>query len=459
MNRLPLRWQLACLTAALVGIVLAGAGGAASWHLYREGMEDLNDDIRFVANSLFAAVEEAQGEVDWSNPRQARQILPLANHLYLIEVARPGGEMLYRTRELIDSPLPSPPAGQEFIDVRLNRRLMRVGEFTNGQLVLRVAMGMRAVAQARADSLRGYLIAGPIILLLVAAGSWWIAKRALSPVESIAAGAEQITARHLEKRLPVPAANDELRRLTNVLNHMIDRLEASFRQATRFTADASHELKTPLTIIRGELESALRTGGFAPSQEKLLVNLLEETERLSRILEGLLLLSRADAGHLRVQPARVDLTEQLRELLEDAEILASPAGITIKSYLPERAELLADTNFLRQLLLNLLDNAIKYNEPKGLVEVRLERDGGSWLVKVGNTGPGIGPADAEHLFDRFYRGDEARNATRPGHGLGLSICREIARAHGGEIKLHVSRPGWTEFCVDLPVEVRPGALP
>src|SRR5438045_9281523 len=116
---------------------------------------------------------------------------------------------------------------------------------------------------------------------------------------------------------------------------MIDGLEASFRQAMRFTADASHELKTPLTIIRGELESALRTGGYAPGQEKLLVNLLEETERLSRIVEGLLLLSRADAGHLRVQTARLDLAEQLRELLEDAEILAVPSEIATESRLPD----------------------------------------------------------------------------------------------------------------------------
>jgi heavy metal sensor kinase len=327
---------------------------------------------------------------------------------------------------------------------------MRIGEFRGRGLILRAAVGMRALSGARADSLRGYLIAGPIILVVVAAGGWWIARRALLPVESITATAEQITARRLDQRLPVPTAKDELRRLTNVLNRMIDGLEASFRQATRFTADASHELKTPLTIIRGELESALREGGYAPGQERLLINLLEETERLSRITERLLLLSRADAGHLRVDTLPVDLAELLRELMEDAEILGARAEVSIEECLPEAAWVAGDANFLRQLLLNLLDNAVKYNEPGGRVELRLQRQGPHWQVTVGNTGAGIGSQAAAHLFDRFYRGDESRNGKRPGHGLGLSICREIARAHGGEVSLQVSRAGWTEFCLELP---------
>ena len=313
--------------------------------------------------------------------------------------------------------------------------------------------------EAKADLLRGYLIVGPVLLLVVAAGGWWIAAHALRPVESIVAGAEHITAQRLDQRLPVPVANDELRRLTDVLNHMIDRLEASFRQATRFTADASHELKTPLTIIRGELESALRERGLTHAQEKLLVNLLEETERLSRITEGLLLLSRADAGHLRLELRPVDLSALLLELLEDAEILAAPAGISIEQEIAAPAEVAGDANFLRQLLLNLLDNAIKYNERSGRVLLALERAGENWLVRVGNTGPGISEHNQGQIFDRFYRGDGARNRGQAGHGLGLSICREIARAHGGEIRLAPRREGWTEFQVMLPISATERSSP
>jgi signal transduction histidine kinase len=144
--------------------------------------------------------------------------------------------------------------------------------------------------------------------------------------------------------------------------------------------------------------------------------------------------------------------ELLYELFEDAEILAAPRDIAIEPHLPEHAQVSGDPSFLRQLLLNLLDNAIKYNEPAGRVSVRLERQGGSWHIFVGNTGPGVAASDAAHLFDRFYRGDESRSGSHPGHGLGLSICREIARAHQGEIRLHASRPGWTEFCLELPAD-------
>lgn len=449
----PLRWQLACLTAALVGLVLAAAGTAASWHLYREGIDDLDTDLRYVAKRFFSALPADAQTVNWSDKARIQELLPLRHHLFLAEISTEEGQVLFSSDELANTRLPDLPPAEEFTIATINGRPMRIGEFHHQhRIVLRLATGMRAIREARADSLRGYLIAGPIILAVVAAGGWWIARRALRPIDSITASAEQITARRLDQRLPVPTANDELRRLTNVLNHMIDRLEGSFRQAMRFSSDASHELKTPLTIIRGELESALREGGFAPSQEKLIVNLLEETERLSRITEGLLLLSRADAGHLRVQRNPLDLAEILRDLLEDAEILAAPGEIAIEPHLPEHAHIRGDNSFLRQLLLNLIDNAIKYNEPGGRVEVRLEREGDKWLVRVGNTGQAIRDTDAANLFDRFYRGDESRNGNRPGHGLGLSICREIARAHGGEVRLRISRPGWTEFCLELPLD-------
>jgi heavy metal sensor kinase len=446
----PLRWQLALLTATLVGLVLAGAGMAAAWHLYREGVDDLDTDLRFVAKNFYSKVPADPHTVDWANNARVQELLPVGHHLFLAEVSTDAGEILFSSDELVSMALPKMPTDADFSNVMIGGRQMRMGEFHHRGLTLRLTTSMRSLSEARADSLRGYLIAGPIILAIVAAGGWWIARRALSPVESITAAAERITAQRLDQRLPVPPANDELRRLTNVLNHMIDRLEGSFRQAMRFTSDASHELKTPLTIIRGELESAIREGGaFSPAHERLLVNLLEETERLSRITEGLLLLSRADAGHLRVQQNPLDLAELLRELLEDAEILAAPSEIAIEAKLPPHASIMGDANFLRQLLLNLIDNAIKYNQTGGRVEVRLDRQGPRWVVTVGNTGPTIPEDNAAHLFDRFYRGDESRNGSRPGHGLGLNICREIARAHGGDVRLRVSREGWTEFTFEV----------
>lgn len=458
MKRWPLRWQLALLTVALVAIVLAGAAAGASWHLYREGIADMDEDLEAVARGLFSTIEFASPPgFNWKNRAAVRELLPPSNHLYLLDISSADHKVLYRSRELGAVNIPDPPGHATFGETRLHNRLLRIGRFERNGRVIHLAMGMHSLHEAGADLLRGYLIAGPVVLLIAAAGGWWIARRALRPVESIVLSAERITARRLEQRLPVPAANDELRRLTNVLNHMIDRLAGSFRQAMRFTADASHELKTPLTIIRGELETALREGGFSHPQEKLLVNLLEETERLSRITEGLLLLSRADAGHLEIEPRPIDLASLLHDLLEDAEILAAPWEISIEHEVPPSAPLHGDPNFLRQLLLNLIDNAIKYNERAGVVKVRLDRAGEHWVIHVGNTGPGIPEANEAHVFDRFFRGDKSRHRGRSGHGLGLSICREIARAHSGDIEIDVAKAGWTEFRVWLPAEPAPAA--
>lgn len=448
MNRWPLRWQLAFLTTALVAVVIIGVGLAASSHLYREGVADLDTDLQAVSRGLFTALDTLP---DLESRRAALQeLLPHSQRLYLLEITGADGQPVYRSRELEEGGIPALKPGSTFEVAHVHHQWMRVGRFEHKGIVLKIGMSLHTLREARADLWRGYLTVGPLVLVIVAAGGWWIARRALQPVEDIVASAERITARRLDQRLPVPAANDELKRLTNVLNHMIDRLEGSFRQATRFTADASHELKTPLTIIRGELESALRERGLTPSQEKLLINLLEETERLTHITHGLLLLSQADAGRLRITPVPVDLSTLLQDLLEDAEILAAPAEILVQADVPPHAELKGDPNFLRQLLLNLLDNAIKYNEHGGSVRIVLERAGAQWQVRVGNTGAGVAQTSEEHVFDRFFRGDPSRNRGRPGHGLGLSICREIARAHGGEIRLERSHPGWTEFLITLP---------
>ena len=220
-------------------------------------------------------------------------------------------------------------------------------------------------------------------------------------------------------------------------------------------------MKTPLTVIRCELEAALSSGDLAPAQEKLLVDLLDEVSRLSNITESLLLLARADAGRLRLDLQPVALTTLLCELLEDAEILAAQSNVRIEAELAS-VIVRGDSQFLRRLLLNLLDNAIKYNALDGIVRVRLSVRRGMCIAAVANTGGGIPREEAAHVFDRFYRGDESRSGWNRGCGLGLSICREIARAHGGEIRLDVSQSGWTEFQFILPAEenaARPAMQP
>jgi heavy metal sensor kinase len=450
MTPLTLRWRLALLMGALVSFVIIGIGAGVSWWLHLEGLRSFDRDLGIVAHDFFAAYGRNQRPPKLGGGKDVRELLPPGNYLYFAQIESPHGVVLYESRQLQDIPWPPLRDRPPFTEVRVRGQLMRAGEFQGEGVKLRVVMNMHGAEEARSNLLRCYLIAAPIVFLIVGVGSLWVARRGLAPLERITATAEIITARRLDQRLPPASSDDEIGRLTGVFNLMIDRLEASFQQAIRFTADASHELRTPLTIIRGELEAALRTGGHPPPTEKLLLNLLEEAQRLTRITDGLLLLSRADAGRLKIKLERVDLSQLLGELAEDAEILGANWEIAIEVELERNAIVLGEGAFLRQMFLNLIDNAIKYNERGGRVSVRMEKGDAVWKVLVGNTGRGISPESAQRLFDRFYRGDQSRTRKRPGHGLGLSICREIVRAHAGEIALSDFGASWTELCVTLP---------
>jgi two-component system, OmpR family, heavy metal sensor histidine kinase CusS len=254
----------------------------------------------------------------------------------------------------------------------------------------------------------------------------------------------------LGERLPQPPANDEIGRHIRVLNEMFDRLERSFAQATRFTADASHELRTPLTILRGQIEEALRNGRFTPEQERLLVELLDETSGLQKIADNLLLLARFDLGKDPIRRAPFDFSALIGEACEDAELLAAPKEIRIKAQVASGILVDGDSVMLRRVVLNLIDNAVKYNRPEGEVHLALSRTDGEAVFTIGNQGPGIPEDRRGALFQRFFRLSSDRNSATGGSGLGLSLCREIVLAHGGRIELAHSASDWTEFRVHLP---------
>jgi len=298
------------------------------------------------------------------------------------------------------------------------------------------------------------LTALPLTVLVAAFGVWWTTGKALKPLQDIADAAERIHAKALRTRIPNPPVHDEIGRLVSVLNSAFDRLERSFAQATRFSSDASHELKTPLTIMRGEIESALSNGSIDPQNEKLLEGLLQQTHRLSAIVENLLLLSRADAGALNLRKVAVDFSGLCQELAADAEILALRHKIIISSAIENEVQVLADEWYLRRLLLNLLDNAIKYNLYSGRVEIFLAKSGDLASFRIANTGPEISEEHQTRIFERFYRTEDSRASEVVGSGLGLSICREIVLAHQGQIWMERTRPGWTVFVVNLPLAVR-----
>jgi signal transduction histidine kinase len=233
---------------------------------------------------------------------------------------------------------------------------------------------------------------------------------------------------------------------------MMDRLENSFHQATRFSADASHELKTPLAIMQGELENALQEALPGSKEQQVFSNLLEETQRLKTITRGLLLLARADAGQLKPAMEPVNLSDLLGEIIEDTRILAAESRLVFEVELAAGITIPADPGLLHTALLNLFVNAVKFNEPGGTIRVSLESLGSEAILTISNSGPGIPAGDQDRIFTRFHRVDAARQRKVEGIGLGLSLAREIVRAHGGELDLQESRPGWTSFRMRMRLE-------
>ena len=304
------------------------------------------------------------------------------------------------------------------------------------------------------ELIRSMVVILPIVLLASVGVGYLLADRSLRPIQDMMDELEAITdGRGLHRRLMVPRSGDELARLALKVNGMLARLEQSFSGLRRFTADASHELKTPLMVVRAGVERALTNPSAPTDSIEQLDETLNQINRMSELVETLLTLARADEGRAPLALQEVDLRELVGEAVETAGILGEGAGITVNSTLPENPVLLAvDGGRIRQLLLNLVTNAIKYNEEGGSVALDLIDQGTSVVITVRDTGIGIAAGDLPHVFDRFWRADLVRSRVEEhsGFGLGLAISRWIVEAHGGKIAVQ-SRPGrGTGFTVTLP---------
>ncbi len=291
--------------------------------------------------------------------------------------------------------------------------------------------------------------------LLALVGGWWLMKKSLTPIASLTQATRKITAQNLGERLPRTHNGDELDELTEVHNAMLARLDDSFNRIHEFTLHASHELKTPLTVLRGETETVLRDESLSTSERERAVSQLDELRRLARIVDGLTLLAKADAGQIPLAREPVNLAELVRDNFADLQILAESQNLKVELESCEELFVRGDRHRLRQLLLNLADNAVKYNQPQGGVTINLRRSGELAELTITNTGAGITAEIVPRVFDRFFRGDPSHGNTVDGCGLGLSIAQWIVAAHGGTIGL-VSRPGTlTTVTVRLPLAPSP----
>jgi signal transduction histidine kinase len=284
-----------------------------------------------------------------------------------------------------------------------------------------------------------YWIAIPAAILGLG-GGWWLMRKAMKPVVALTKAVEQMNESNLNVQLPRTGSGDELDRLTAVFNDMAVRLSDSFRRIREFTLRASHELKTPLTIMRGSMETALNEQQMSPEQKERLHGELDEVDRLAKIVDGLTLLTKADAGLITLKQEHVRLDSLLREIYSDGQVLARPSNIEVRLEACEEAIIAGDSNRLRQMLLNLMDNAVKYNHPAGTVTLSLKKSGRMAEIAIANTGPGVPVAILPRLFVPFYRGDESHTRDIDGCGLGLAIAQWIVTAHGGTV-IMTSHPG------------------
>lgn len=301
------------------------------------------------------------------------------------------------------------------------------------------------------DEFRIVLLVGLPTLLLALGGGWLLTRKALSPITRLSDAAALIHEGNLGQRLPCSGSGDELDRLTGVFNDMTARLDQSFQHIREFTLHASHELKTPLTILHGELETTLRKESLTEVQRERVYSQLDEIQRLARIVDGLTLLTKADAGQVQFQMEPVAFEELVRDSFEDARTLGQPHGLRVQLDACDGVRVRGDRHRLRQLLLNLADNAVKYCQPGGEVHFTLRHEGGYAELVVSNTGPGLAGELQPRVFERFFRGDASHNHDVEGCGLGLSIAQWIVRAHGGEIHFHSQTNVATRVTVRLPL--------
>jgi two-component system, OmpR family, sensor kinase len=305
------------------------------------------------------------------------------------------------------------------------------------------------------DTLRRFLIllvvAMPIALAVSLAAGWFLAGRALRPVDAITLAAQRIAAGDLSQRLTMPTAPDEIGRLAGTFNNMIGRLDTSFRQIRQFTSDASHELRTPLTVMKGETELVLRRPRALEDYQAVLESNLEEIDRMTRIVEELLFLSRADMGEVKMESKPVLLETLVEDIHRQAPLLGQDRNIEVVLGTVMPALVQGDELRLRELLLNLVENAIKYSHPGGKVEIGLATVGQEAILSVTDQGIGIGPEDHTKIFNRFFRTDGARNHTKKGTGLGLAICAWIVEFHKGRISVKSDVGQGSTFTVTLPL--------
>jgi two-component system OmpR family sensor kinase len=488
-----IRTKLSLWYAAILGVTLLGSGVIA-YFASRSSLRDnldysLKNEVEWVNEFIgpqakkvkikraalkelqelkrTAAQQEEQPEVIDTSAGKRTEIDEMWNQIYqhtllsprrhYIQILDRNGDLLYRSQSLRGHTLSYNEIPYQWINVVSTKgpdnQDIRLALTQNDYVKIFVAYPLEPIYEVTDNVFYNFLFITPLALLISIIGGWFLAHKSLKPVDELTKTAKEITAQNLSRRLPSLRADDELSRLTEQFNDMISRLQASFAQIQQFSADASHELRTPLTIMRGEIEVALRNQRLSKDSRELLNSINDELIRLSSIVESLMILVKSDTGRLVFNMQPIALDEFIEELFEETKVLAESKRIRVKLERSQPIRINGDTVRLKQLFLNLIDNALKYTPPRGQVTLTLTKKEGDAVLSVKDNGIGIPRKDQTKIFERFYRVDRSEDNVEDagGSGLGLSIAKWITEAHNGSIEVKSREGRGSTFVVRLPV--------
>jgi heavy metal sensor kinase len=448
---LSIRTRLTVWFATVSALVLLAIAATTWWTLRSIVINTVDEGLAVRVQAIAGFLDRQSSDLSFAEMHEdLREYAALDPGWDLIRISDLQGQQIFLSAAFTRGGLPEVPSGHLapgglheniVVDGRPLRMLSKYATLRQQVCIVQVAVPTRELELTSVRFRAALMVLVPLGILAAAAGGYWISRRALAPVDRLTSTARAITAAEFGRRLEVPHTGDELQRLSETLNSMLLRLETAFRETSRFTADASHELRTPISVIRTAAEIALRRDRTTDEYRKALGGILGEAERTSALLQDLLTLARADAGVAGLQRSEIDLCQVLEDVRGSIGSVCDREGLEFRIDQPGGpVSISGDRAALGRLVVILADNAVKYTAPPGRVDLALNASDGAARIVVSDSGIGIGPEDLPHVFDRFYRADRARSRDSGGVGLGLSIAKWIVEQHRGSIEIE-SAPG------------------